>query len=137
MWNDGAVVLILKWTAPPTFTLICVAKPWIVGSPAPLTSHVDCGVPTKQFSATTEFAGDAHGPVPAALATPAAWGAAARTNEAHRAAAIAAIRRGLPPRARRPALIRTAAPQARRRAAMWMCARSVVDGDGDWCAVLG
>src|SRR4051812_47370060 len=93
MWNDAAVVSILKRTASPTFTLICVAKPWIVGSPAPSTSHVDCGVPDKQFSATTEFAGDAHGPV----AAPATWGAAARPNEAHRTAATAAILRRLPP----------------------------------------
>src|SRR3954447_3029429 len=39
-----------------------VAKPWIDGSPAPLTSHSDAGEPGRQFSATTGLAGDVHGP---------------------------------------------------------------------------
>src|SRR5215831_6316376 len=68
MWNAAAVVETLKWTVSPAFTLICVANPWSVGSPAPLTSHVDCGVPARQFSAATGLAGDVHG-----SAAPARW----------------------------------------------------------------
>src|SRR5262249_35551444 len=34
-----------------------VVKPWIVLLPAPETSHVLCGVPGRQFSATIAFAG--------------------------------------------------------------------------------
>src|SRR4051794_4694791 len=60
-WNAAAVVETLKWTVSPALTLICVAHPWIVASPAPLTSHVVRGVPGRQFSAMTGFAGDAHG----------------------------------------------------------------------------
>ncbi len=37
MWYDWPCVLILNWTVPPWFTLIDVAKPWIVASPAPVT----------------------------------------------------------------------------------------------------
>ena len=43
-------VLILKETVPPTSTLMSVAKPWMPGSPAPLTLHTDCGVPGCAFS---------------------------------------------------------------------------------------
>ena len=51
----------LKWTVPPTFTLISVVKPWIVVSPiAESISHVLRGVPGRQFSASIEFAGDVH-----------------------------------------------------------------------------
>ena len=44
MWYLVDGVLILNWIVWPTFTLICVAKPWIESSPAP-ESHTDCGVP--------------------------------------------------------------------------------------------
>src|SRR5919197_5356378 len=36
----------------PTLTLMLSAKPWMLESPAPLTSHVLCGVPGRQFSAS-------------------------------------------------------------------------------------
>ena len=47
-----ASVFTLKCTVSPRLTLICVAKPWIDGSPAPLTSHWLGGLPGRQFSAT-------------------------------------------------------------------------------------
>jgi hypothetical protein len=50
-------VLTLKDTVAPWFTLMDVAKPWIVESPAPLISHWLCGVPGRQFSASMVFLG--------------------------------------------------------------------------------
>src|SRR5574342_1439395 len=55
-----AGVLTLKATVPPGFTLMSVAKPWMVASPAPLTSQVDCAVPARQFSASMALAGEAQ-----------------------------------------------------------------------------
>ena len=54
-----ASVLILKLMVWPALTLISVAKPWILGSPAPapLISQLESGVPGKQFSASIAFAG--------------------------------------------------------------------------------
>ena len=45
MWYDFAGVLILKFSVSPTFTLIDVAKPWIVESPVPLTCQSLAGSP--------------------------------------------------------------------------------------------
>jgi hypothetical protein len=50
-------VSILKWIVEPAFALMSVAKPWMAELPAPLTSQTLCGVPARQFSATTGFAG--------------------------------------------------------------------------------
>ena len=67
MWYAFAGVLILKDTVSPTFTLIAVAKPWIVESPAPLTCQSLGGSPGRLFSqAITLVTGGPHGP--AALA---------------------------------------------------------------------
>src|SRR5215813_6410404 len=63
IWYDFAVVLILKDSVSPRFTLIDVAKPWIVGSPAPLTCQSLAGSPGKVFSqAITLITGGPHGP---------------------------------------------------------------------------
>jgi hypothetical protein len=43
----------LKLIACPRLTLIFVAKPWMVGSPAPATSQSDVGVPGLEFSHAT------------------------------------------------------------------------------------
>ena len=48
----STAVSILKSTVWPWSTLMSVAKPWIDGSPAPETSHSDCGVPGSEFSET-------------------------------------------------------------------------------------
>src|SRR5215471_6063199 len=53
--NVAADVSTLKWTVSPTFTLIAVANPWMVESPAPLTSHCDDCVPVIWFSQTIGF----------------------------------------------------------------------------------
>ena len=67
MWYDVAGVLILKDSVCPTFTLIDVAKPWIVESPAPLTCQSLGGSPGKVFSqAITLTTGGPHGPAAAA-----------------------------------------------------------------------
>src|SRR5215813_13940615 len=67
MWYDFDGVLILKVMACPAFTLIDVAKPWIVESPAPLTCQSLGGSPGNVFShAITLVTGGPHGP--AALA---------------------------------------------------------------------
>ena len=52
MWYEFAGVLILKDTVWPGVTLICVAKPWIVGSPAPFTCQSLGGSPGSVFSQT-------------------------------------------------------------------------------------
>ena len=58
--------LILKLIVSPVLTLICVAKPWIVESPAPATSQSDVGVPGLVFShATGLVTGVAQGSVAA------------------------------------------------------------------------
>jgi hypothetical protein len=46
----------------PRLTLISVANPWMVVSPAPLISHSLEGLPGRQFSATIGLAGVSHGP---------------------------------------------------------------------------
>ena len=67
MWYDVAGVLILKDSVSPTFTLIDVAKPWIVESPAPLTCQSLGGSPGKVFSqAITLTTGGPHGSAAAA-----------------------------------------------------------------------
>ena len=50
MWYELAVVLILKDSVWPDVTLICVAKPWIEGSPAPFTCQSLGGSPGSVFS---------------------------------------------------------------------------------------
>src|SRR5690348_11456178 len=50
MWYEVDGVLILKDSASPTFTLIDVAKPWIVESPIPLTCQSLGGSPGSWFS---------------------------------------------------------------------------------------
>ena len=63
MWYDFDGVLILKFSVPPAFTLIDVAKPWIVESPAPLTCQSLGGSPANVFSqAITLTTGGPHGP---------------------------------------------------------------------------
>ena len=67
MWYDVAGVLILKDSVSPAFTLIDVAKPWIVESPAPLTCQSLGGSPGSVFSqAITLVTGGPHGPAAAA-----------------------------------------------------------------------
>src|SRR5437899_13079153 len=71
MLKRAAVVLTLKWTIPPLFTLISVANPWIVESPEPVISHSLEGFPVRLFSQTMGF--DPHwapGLDPVASATP-------------------------------------------------------------------
>jgi len=51
----AAGVLILKLTVVPTLTLMSVAKPWMLGSPAPETSHTLGSVPGSWFSHTIAF----------------------------------------------------------------------------------
>ena len=50
MWYELAGVLILKNTVWPGVRLICVAKPWIEGSPAPVTCQSLGGSPCSVFS---------------------------------------------------------------------------------------
>jgi len=52
----AAVVSILKSMLCPRLTLMSVANPWMLGSPAPSTSHSLAGLPGRQFSATTGLA---------------------------------------------------------------------------------
>ena len=67
MWYAFAGVLILKDSVSPTFTLIDVAKPWIVESPAPLTCQSLGGSPGNVFSqAITLVTGGPHGSAAAA-----------------------------------------------------------------------
>src|SRR5258708_39599350 len=62
MWYDFAGVLILKDSVSPTFTLIDVAKPWIVESPARPTCQSLGGSPGSVFSqAITLTTGGPHG----------------------------------------------------------------------------
>src|SRR5215469_7622650 len=71
MWYADAVVSILKDSVCPAFTLICVAKPWIVWSPAPFTCQSLGGSPGNVFSqAITLSTGGPHGPAAAADFTP-------------------------------------------------------------------
>src|SRR6516165_9064894 len=53
MWYRVDGVVILKDSVCPTFTLIDVAKPWIVESPAPLTCQSLAGSPVSWFSHAT------------------------------------------------------------------------------------
>src|SRR5262249_7156810 len=50
MWYELAGVLILKDSVWPGVRLICVAKPWIVGSRAPVTCQSFGGSPGSVFS---------------------------------------------------------------------------------------
>ncbi len=60
-------MLTLKDSVSPTFTLMDVAKPWIVWSPAPLTCQSLVGSPGSVFSqAITLTTGGPHGPAAAA-----------------------------------------------------------------------
>src|SRR3954468_3938743 len=52
MTNPGALVLILNETTLPRLTLMSVANPCSVGSPAPWTSHSLWGLPARLFSTT-------------------------------------------------------------------------------------
>ncbi len=52
-----ALVSTLNDTVPPRLTLMSVAKPWMLASPMPETSHSLAGLPARQFSATTALAG--------------------------------------------------------------------------------
>ena len=82
MWYDVAGVSILKDSVCPTFTLIDVAKPWIVGSPAPLTCQSLGGSPGKVFSqAITLTTGGPHGLAAAAGRTLAADRTLARESD--------------------------------------------------------
>ncbi len=59
-----AFVSTLNPTVSPRLTLMSVAKPWMLESPAPVMSHSLAGLPGRQFSATIAFAGAAHAFVP-------------------------------------------------------------------------
>src|SRR6516225_6946179 len=50
MWYEFDGVLILNDSVSPGCTLICVAKPWIVESPIPLTFQSLAGSPASWFS---------------------------------------------------------------------------------------
>src|SRR5262245_56869819 len=50
MWYFVDGVLILKRTVSPAWTLVCVAKPWIVRSPARVMPQSEFGVPGFEFS---------------------------------------------------------------------------------------
>jgi hypothetical protein len=66
MWYELDGVLILKLSVSPAFTLIDVAKPWIVESPDPLTCQSASGSPCCAFSqAITLVTGGPHGPAAA------------------------------------------------------------------------
>src|SRR5437773_13356 len=72
IWYDVDGVSILKSSVCPTFTLIDVAKPWIAGSPAPLTCQSLAGSPGCVFSqAITLVTGGPHGSAAAAGRAPA------------------------------------------------------------------
>ncbi len=67
MCYDDAGVLILNDSVSPAFTLIDVAKPWIVESPIPFTCQSLGGSPGWVFSqAITLVTGGPHGPAAAA-----------------------------------------------------------------------
>jgi hypothetical protein len=76
-----AVVLTLKTMVSPGLTLMLVAKPWIVGSPASWVarSQVLWGVPGRQFSASMGFAGEEH-EAPAGVGAPKASAPASNRN---------------------------------------------------------
>src|SRR5919197_1824540 len=64
MWYELAGVLILKDSVWPDVRLMCVAKPWIEGSPAPFTCQSLGGSPGSVFSqAITLVTGGPHGPL--------------------------------------------------------------------------
>src|SRR5687768_9302036 len=63
----AASVLILKVSVPPLLTLMSVAKPWMVASPTPATSHSLAGDPGLEFSQGMGLGpGASHGPAEAA-----------------------------------------------------------------------
>ena len=93
MWYALAGVLILNDWVSPTLTLIDVAKPWIVESPAPFTCQLLGAVPGWVFSQAMTFTtGGPHGPAASAgtAATPVVNAARAATRAV---AATAAVRR--------------------------------------------
>ena len=55
------MVLILNFSVSPGLTLMSVANPCRVSSPAPLMSQTDCGVPGLLFSQAITFTGATHG----------------------------------------------------------------------------
>jgi hypothetical protein len=55
--KESALVSTLKSIVPPRLTLMSVAKPWMLSSPAPFTSHSLARFPGKQFSATISLGG--------------------------------------------------------------------------------
>src|ERR1044072_3353771 len=64
---DVAGVSILNPSVSPTFTLIWVAKPWIVALPAPVIPHSLSGLPVFVFSHATGLTiGVSHGAATAA-----------------------------------------------------------------------
>ena len=79
-----AAVSILKRIGDPTLTLMSVAKPWIVSSPAPSTSHSDAGEPALLFSHEMALPPTPHGSAKAA-------DAAAATTRASGAASAPAV----------------------------------------------
>src|SRR4051794_40344773 len=56
-----AVVVTLNRCGSPTWTLICVAKPWIVELPEPVTSQALLGLPALGFSQATGLITGAQG----------------------------------------------------------------------------
>src|SRR5215472_13456845 len=88
MWYEVAGVLILKDSVWPAVTLIDVAKPWIEGSPSPLTCQSLGGSPGSEFSqAITLVTGGAPGP--------AADAGRAEITESRAASTISASRKAM------------------------------------------
>src|SRR2546430_2624514 len=82
---DVALVATLKLWVSPTLTLICVAKPWRLGSPAPVTLQAELGLPALLFSQAIGFTSGEHGSATAAEAPP------TTATPAKRSAATAAV----------------------------------------------
>src|SRR5689334_17726631 len=98
MWYAVDGVLILNDSVWPAFTLIDVAKPWIAGSPAPLTCQSLAGSPGSVFSqAITLVTGGPHGSAAAgrALASESTLRSAASTKPMSKRRPI--VRRGESP----------------------------------------
>src|SRR3954447_3255101 len=91
-WYELAVVLILKLTVSPGFTLIDVANPWIVWSPAPVICQSLVGSPCAVFSqAITLTTGGPQGPAAEAAVLVTRGTSTVATSAT---AASAAMRRG-------------------------------------------
>src|SRR5690348_5770098 len=78
---DVASVATLKLSVSPTLTLICVAKPCMLGSPEPVTLQAELGLPALLFSQAIGFTSGEHGSATAADAPP-TTATAARTSAA-------------------------------------------------------